>query len=116
MLGEGDTDTEEEIELHSEDDTEGDRVSLAVGVCETVPQGDADKQKVGVCEIELLDDADRQRVPLGDELLIDVELMLGVVEIEAEEDTELRPEGDVKGDCVSLAVGVCETVPQEVAD
>lgn len=42
MLGEGKTDTEEEIEMHSEDDTEGDRVSLAVGVCETVLQVDAE--------------------------------------------------------------------------
>ena len=101
---------------HPEDDTESDRVSLAVGVCETVPQGDADKQIVGVCEIELLDDADRQRVPLGDGLLNDVELMLGVVEKEAEEETELRPEGDVECDCVSLVVGVCETVAQKDAD
>jgi hypothetical protein len=100
MLGEGETDTKEESVLHSEDDAEGDCVSLAVGVCETVPQ----------------DDADRQRVPLGDRLALDVEQMLGEVETEAEAETVSRPEGDSDGDSVSLAVEECEAVPQDDSD
>ena len=42
--------------------------------------------------------------------------MLSAVETVAEEEIELHPESDVKGDHVSFAVGVCETVPQGDSD